>query len=57
MMQVTIIQRVEKMLKGRDPAHDFSHIMRVYRNAETIGRSEGTDIKALKKCQLGLSTI
>ena len=47
MMQVTIIQRVEKMLKGRDPAHDFSHIMRVYKNAETIGISEGTDMEVL----------
>ena len=47
MMQVTIIQRVEMMLKGRDPAHDFSHIMRVYKNAETIGISEGTDMEVL----------
>ncbi|HEX2106500.1 MAG TPA: HD domain-containing protein [Nitrososphaera sp.] len=38
---------VEKMLKGRDPAHDFQHILRVYKNAEIIGRSEGPDMEVL----------
>ncbi len=47
MMQDPIIKRVEKMVKGRDPAHDFNHIMRVYKNAEIIGRSEGTDMEVL----------
>ncbi|MDQ5875566.1 MAG: HD domain-containing protein [Thermoproteota archaeon] len=47
MMQDTIIKRVERMLKRRDPAHDFHHIMRVYKNAEIIGRSEGTDMEVL----------
>lgn len=42
-----IIKTVEKMLKGRDPAHDFQHIMRVYKNAEIIGRSEGPDMEVL----------
>jgi uncharacterized protein len=46
-MQQTIIKRVERMLKGRDPAHDFHHIMRVYKNAEMIGKSEGTDMEVL----------
>ena len=27
---------VEKIYKKNDPAHDFEHIMRVYRNAERI---------------------
>ncbi len=35
------------MLEGRDPAHDFQHIMRVYRNAEFIGRREGADMEIL----------
>ena len=38
-----IKRRVKKTLEGRDPAHDFQHIMRVYRNAELIGRKEGAD--------------
>lgn len=40
-------QQVEKMLEGRDPGHDFEHIMRVYRNAEAIGRKEGADMQVL----------
>src|SRR3712207_6105931 len=47
MMQDMIIKRVERMLKRRDPAHDFHHIMRVYKNAEIIGRCEGTDMEVL----------
>jgi uncharacterized protein len=47
MMQDIIIKRVERMLKRRGPAHDFHHIMRVYKNAEIIGRSEGTDMEVL----------
>jgi uncharacterized protein len=47
MIQDPIIKRVKKMVKGMDPAHDFNHIMRVYKNAEIIGRSEGTDMEVL----------
>ena len=47
MVQDMIIKRVERMLRRRDPAHDFHHIMRVYKNAEIIGRSEGTDMEVL----------
>lgn len=42
-----IKKRVEKVLEGRDPAHDFQHIMRVYKNAELIGRREGADMSVL----------
>ncbi|MGI0014390.1 MAG: HD domain-containing protein, partial [Nitrososphaera sp.] len=42
-----IKRRVAKMLEGRDPAHDFQHIMRVYRNAEFIGHREGADMEIL----------
>ena len=42
-----IKRRIKKVLEGRDPAHDFQHIMRVYKNAETIGRREGADMEIL----------
>jgi uncharacterized protein len=42
-----IQKKVEKILDGRDPAHDFHHIMRVYKNAELIGRREGADMQVL----------
>lgn len=40
-------KKVAKMLEGRDPAHDFEHIMRVYRNAEFIGKREGAEMEVL----------
>jgi uncharacterized protein len=42
-----IKRRVKKVLEGRDPAHDLQHIMRVYKNAEVIGRKEGADMQVL----------
>ena len=38
---------IRSMYQGADPAHDFSHIMRVYKNARTIGREEGADMQVL----------
>jgi len=35
------------MLADRDPAHDFHHVMRVYKNAEIIGKHEGADMEIL----------
>jgi uncharacterized protein len=35
------------LYEGADPAHDFSHIMRVCRNAQIIGKSEGADMEVL----------
>lgn len=40
-------RQVEKMLEGRDPGHDFEHVMRVYKNAQKIGKKEGADMKVL----------
>jgi uncharacterized protein len=42
-----IKKRVKKVLEGRDPAHDFQHIMRVYKNAELIGKKEDADMEIL----------
>jgi uncharacterized protein len=42
-----IKRKVKKMLEGRDPAHDFYHIMRVYKNAKLIGRREGSNMEIL----------
>ena len=47
MMQDIIERKVKSMLDGRDPAHDFHHIMRVYKNAKLIGRREGTNMEIL----------
>jgi uncharacterized protein len=46
-MQEMIKRKVKRMLKGRDPAHDFHHIMRVYNNANLIGRGEDTNMEIL----------
>jgi uncharacterized protein len=35
------------MYQGADPAHDFSHVLRVYRNAMIIGQEEGADMQVL----------
>jgi uncharacterized protein len=40
-------RQAEKMFEGRDPGHDFEHIMRVYRNAELVGSKEGADMQVL----------
>lgn len=46
-MQEMIKKKVERMLEGRDPAHDFHHIMRVHKNAKRIGLREGTNMDIL----------
>lgn len=47
MIHELIKREVKRILNGRDPAHDFHHIMRVYKNAEMIGRREGTNMEIL----------
>jgi uncharacterized protein len=46
-MQDTIKRKLMRMLEGRDPAHDFQHIMRVYKNANVIGQREGANMEIL----------
>ena len=38
---------IQSMYRGADPAHDFSHIWRVYKNARIIGLKEGADMQVL----------
>jgi uncharacterized protein len=46
-MHDKIKKKVKRMLQDRDPAHDFYHTMRVYKNAKLIGRREGTNMEVL----------
>jgi uncharacterized protein len=40
-----IIRKVESLLHNQSPAHDFEHVLRVYRNAEMISKKEeGSDL-------------
>ncbi|HUS75488.1 MAG TPA: HD domain-containing protein [Methanothrix sp.] len=38
---------IRSMYRGADPAHDFSHISRVYKNARIIGQQEAADMQVL----------
>jgi uncharacterized protein len=42
-----IQKKVEIMLADQDPAHDFCHVMRVYKNAELIGMRESAEMEIL----------
>ena len=41
------IEKIRSLYKQADPAHDFTHILRVYRNARLIGQEEGADMPVL----------
>ena len=41
------IDDIATMYQGADPAHDFSHILRVFKNAQIIGLREGADMQVL----------
>jgi uncharacterized protein len=42
-----LLEEIEPMYQWADPAHDFSHITRVYKNAQRIGKSECADMQVL----------
>jgi len=43
----TTLEEIKVMYEAADSAHDFSHIMRVYKNAQKIGKAEGADMQVL----------
>ena len=44
---ITLHEEVKALYEEADPAHDFSHILRVYQNAQLIGKKEGADMQVL----------
>jgi uncharacterized protein len=42
-----LINEIRPLYNGADPAHDFSHIMRVFKLCKEIGRKEGADLDIL----------
>jgi uncharacterized protein len=49
---VKLKNKVKKRLAKNDPAHDFEHIMRVYKNAEKIGKKEKANMKLIRAAVL-----
>ena len=43
----TTLEEIKMMYEAADSAHDFSHIMRVYKSAQKIGKAEGADMQVL----------
>ncbi|MBI3641390.1 MAG: HD domain-containing protein [Thaumarchaeota archaeon] len=37
--------KIQKIMEKNDSAHDFEHIMRVYKNAQKIGKKENANMK------------
>jgi uncharacterized protein len=42
-----LLEEVRPLYADADPAHDFSHVLRVCRNAMLIGEKEGADMQVL----------
>ena len=43
----TTLEEIKVMYEAADSAHDFSHIIRVYKSAQKIGKAEGADMQVL----------
>ncbi|HXV38957.1 MAG TPA: HD domain-containing protein [Nitrosopumilaceae archaeon] len=48
MKSIKLKNEVQKRLAKNDPAHDFEHILRVYKNAEKIGKKEKTNMRLVR---------
>ena len=44
-VQPKLFKEIEKRMAKNDPAHDFEHVLRVYRNAENICKTKNVDSK------------
>jgi len=49
---IKLKNEVQKRLAKNDPAHDFEHIMRVYKNSEKIGKKEKANMKLVRAAVL-----
>jgi uncharacterized protein len=43
----SLLEEIMPLYDGKDPAHDFSHALRVCRNARFIGEKEGADMQVV----------
>lgn len=43
----SLLEEAKPIYEGKDPAHDFSHALRVYRIARAIGKAEGADVQVV----------
>jgi uncharacterized protein len=43
----SLLEEIMPLYDGKDPAHDFSHALRVCRNARLIGEKEGADMQVV----------
>jgi uncharacterized protein len=45
--RISLLEEVKLLYEEADPAHDFSHIIRVCQNAQIIGKKERADMQVL----------
>ncbi len=43
----SLLEEIMPLYERKDPAHDFSHALRVYRNVRAIGEREGADMQVV----------
>lgn len=51
-MEAITIDEARDWMNSLDPVHDFGHVLRVYRMAEHLGKSEGADLEILRAAAL-----
>ena len=51
-MQAITIEEARQWYQDADPVHDFDHVMRVYRIAERLAKSEGADLEIVRAAAL-----
>jgi len=51
-MEEITIEEAQEWYQDADPVHDFDHVMRVYRIAERLAKSEGADVHIVRAAAL-----